>query len=74
LRMKTPGAGAGGGLGSIAVAILAKLGYRVVASTGRAEELRDYLLALGPTSTASTHAHTGLVLTAGAEMRRDISI
>ena len=38
--------GAAGGVGSIAVALLAKLGYRVVASTGRAE-LGDYLRSLG---------------------------
>jgi acrylyl-CoA reductase (NADPH) len=38
--------GAAGGVGSIAVAILAKLGYRVAASTGRAE-LGDYLRSLG---------------------------
>jgi acrylyl-CoA reductase (NADPH) len=38
--------GAAGGVGSIAVAILAKLGYRVIASTGRAE-LGDYLRSLG---------------------------
>jgi acrylyl-CoA reductase (NADPH) len=38
--------GAGGGVGSIAIAILAKLGHRVVASTGRAE-LHDYLRSLG---------------------------
>jgi len=38
--------GAAGGVGSIAIAILAKLGYRVVASTGRAE-LGDYLRSLG---------------------------
>lgn len=38
--------GAAGGVGSIAVAILAKLGYNVVASTGRAE-LHDYLGQLG---------------------------
>ena len=29
--------GAGGGVGSVAVAVLAKLGYKVVASTGRAD-------------------------------------
>jgi acrylyl-CoA reductase (NADPH) len=40
--------GAGGGVGSVAVAILAQLGYRVVASTGRAE-LSDYLRKLGAT-------------------------
>ena len=38
--------GATGGVGSIAVAILAKAGYRVVAATGKATE-RDYLLELG---------------------------
>lgn len=38
--------GAAGGVGSIAVALLAKLGYRVAASTGRAE-LGDYLRSLG---------------------------
>jgi acrylyl-CoA reductase (NADPH) len=38
--------GAAGGVGSVAVAILARLGYRVAASTGRAE-LGDYLRGLG---------------------------
>jgi acrylyl-CoA reductase (NADPH) len=38
--------GAAGGVGSVAVAVLAKLGYRVVASTGRLEE-GDYLKSLG---------------------------
>jgi len=38
--------GAAGGVGSVAIAILAKLGYKVVASTGRAE-LHDYLRELG---------------------------
>src|SRR5690242_3810994 len=38
--------GAAGGVGSVAVAILAKLGYRVAASTGRAET-HDYLRELG---------------------------
>ena len=38
--------GAAGGVGSIAVAILSKLGYRVIASTGRAEEER-FLRSLG---------------------------
>jgi acrylyl-CoA reductase (NADPH) len=38
--------GAAGGVGSIAVAVLARLGYRVAASTGRAE-LHDYLKGLG---------------------------
>ncbi len=38
--------GAAGGVGSVATAILARLGYRVVASTGRAET-HDYLRNLG---------------------------
>jgi acrylyl-CoA reductase (NADPH) len=38
--------GAAGGVGSVATAILAKLGYKVVASTGRAET-HDYLKSLG---------------------------
>lgn len=38
--------GANGGVGSIAIAILSGLGYRVVASTGRREEA-DYLRNLG---------------------------
>lgn len=38
--------GAAGGVGSIAVALLAALGYAVVASTGRPQEA-DYLLGLG---------------------------
>jgi acrylyl-CoA reductase (NADPH) len=38
--------GASGGVGSVAIAILAKLGYQVVASTGRPREA-DYLRALG---------------------------
>jgi acrylyl-CoA reductase (NADPH) len=41
--------GAAGGVGSVAVAILAKLGYPVVAATGRPQEA-DYLKALGATS------------------------
>lgn len=38
--------GATGGVGSVAVAILARLGYRVVASSGK-EAMRQYLLDLG---------------------------
>ncbi|MFL5108194.1 MAG: MDR family oxidoreductase [Xanthobacteraceae bacterium] len=38
--------GAAGGVGSVAVAILAKLGYEVIASTGRSSEA-DYLKHLG---------------------------
>lgn len=38
--------GASGGVGTVAIAVLAKLGYRVVASTGKADEA-DFLKALG---------------------------
>jgi acrylyl-CoA reductase (NADPH) len=38
--------GAAGGVGSVATALLAKLGYRVIASTGRRDE-SDYLTRLG---------------------------
>src|ERR1700726_4815225 len=38
--------GAAGGVGSVAVALLAKLGYHVIASTGRPSEV-DYLKSLG---------------------------
>jgi acrylyl-CoA reductase (NADPH) len=41
--------GAAGGVGSVATAILAKLGYQVAASTGR-PETHDYLRKLGATS------------------------
>ena len=40
--------GAAGGVGSVAVAILSKLGYTVVGVTGRPEE-RDYIVGLGAT-------------------------
>src|SRR5690606_4595319 len=41
--------GAAGGVGSVAVAVLARLGHQVTASTGRAAE-HDYLRALGTTN------------------------
>jgi len=41
--------GATGGVGSVAIALLGKLGYRVVAATGKAAEA-DYLKALGASS------------------------
>jgi acrylyl-CoA reductase (NADPH) len=40
--------GAAGGVGSVATAVLAKLGYHVIASTGRTSEA-DYLKGLGAT-------------------------
>jgi acrylyl-CoA reductase (NADPH) len=41
--------GANGGVGSVAIALLARLGYNVVASTGRMEEA-EHLKALGATT------------------------
>lgn len=41
--------GAGGGVGSVAVALLSRLGYQVAASTGR-QETHDYLRSLGATT------------------------
>ena len=52
--------GAGGGVGSVAVAVLSRLGYRVAASTGRSET-HDYLRALG----ASTIVDRAELATAG---------
>jgi len=39
--------GAAGGVGSVAVAVAAKLGYEVIASTGRVDTAGDYLRGLG---------------------------
>src|SRR5512134_396570 len=46
--------GANGGVGSIAIAILSGLGYRVIASTGRPEEA-DYLRELGAAEVIDRH-------------------
>ncbi|MEO3867074.1 acrylyl-CoA reductase (NADPH) [Rheinheimera fenheensis] len=46
--------GANGGVGSFAIAILAKLGYRVVAATGRVDEA-DYLKTLGACDIIDRH-------------------
>ena len=47
--------GANGGVGSYAIAILAKLGYSVVAATGRVEEA-EYLKALGAREIIDRHS------------------
>ena len=60
--------GAAGGVGSVAVAILAKLGYRVAASTGRAE-LADYLRSLGAGEIVSRQSLT-VASTKGLEKER----
>ncbi len=50
--------GAAGGVGSVAIALLAKLGYRVIASTGRPEEA-DYLKGLGASEVIERKELTG---------------
>ena len=50
--------GAAGGVGSVAIAILAKLGYSVVASTGRVAE-EDYLKSLGASEIVDRSQFTG---------------
>lgn len=52
--------GAAGGVGSVAVAVLAKLGYEVHASTGRPEE-SDYLRSLGASEIVVRGELTGSV-------------
>src|SRR5271163_3676257 len=52
--------GAAGGVGSTAVALLAKLGYHVVASTGRPEEA-GYLAGLGASEVIARSELTGPV-------------
>jgi len=47
--------GAAGGVGSIAIALLAARGYHVVASTGRGDELGDYLRGLGAAEILDRH-------------------
>ena len=42
--------GASGGVGSVAVMLLAKLGYEVVAATGRVSESEEFLTSLGASS------------------------
>jgi acrylyl-CoA reductase (NADPH) len=50
--------GAAGGVGSVAIAVLAKLGYAVTASTGRPSET-DYLKGLGVTDIIGRKELTG---------------
>jgi acrylyl-CoA reductase (NADPH) len=50
--------GAAGGVGSVAIALLAKLGYAVAASTGRPEEA-DYLKGLGAAEIIARKELTG---------------
>jgi acrylyl-CoA reductase (NADPH) len=50
--------GAAGGVGSVATALLAKLGYHVIASTGRMSEA-DYLKSLGAAEVIDRHELSG---------------
>lgn len=50
--------GASGGVGSVAIALLAKLGYRVIASSGKAQEA-DYLRNLGAAEVIDRNALSG---------------
>jgi acrylyl-CoA reductase (NADPH) len=58
--------GAAGGVGSVAVALLAKLGYAVAASTGRPEEA-DYLKGLGASEIIDRNELTGPARPLGKE-------
>lgn len=51
--------GAAGGVGSVAIALLAKLGYSVTASTGRADEEAAYLTSLGAKNVISREEFSG---------------
>jgi acrylyl-CoA reductase (NADPH) len=50
--------GAAGGVGSVATAVLSKLGYHVIASTGRASEA-DYLKEIGATEVIDRNELSG---------------
>jgi len=58
--------GANGGVGSVAIALLSQLGYRVIASTGRPEE-GDYLRALGAAEVIDRATLSGPGAILGAE-------
>ena len=58
--------GAAGGVGSVAIALLAKLGYHVIASTGRSEET-DYLKRLGANDVIDRAELAGQVRPLGKE-------
>jgi acrylyl-CoA reductase (NADPH) len=59
--------GAAGGVGSVAVAILAGRGFQVTASTGRAEAAAEYLRSLGATEIVERKELTGPVKPLGKE-------
>ena len=53
--------GAAGGVGSVAIALLDKLGYRVVASSRRADQEGDYLQRIGAHEIIDAQELSGLV-------------
>jgi len=59
--------GASGGVGSVAVAILSKLGYRVVATTGRMHE-KDFLTRLGAADVIDRAAYAEAARPLGKEL------
>jgi acrylyl-CoA reductase (NADPH) len=58
--------GATGGVGSVAVSLLAKRGYRVIAATGRPQE-KDYLTGLGAVGIYDRRELTGMARPLGRE-------
>ena len=58
--------GAAGGVGSVATAVLSKLGYHVIASTGRASEA-DYLKSLGAAEVINRNELSGPAKPLGKE-------
>jgi acrylyl-CoA reductase (NADPH) len=58
--------GAAGGVGSVAISLLSKLGYAVIASTGRPQEA-DYLKHLGATEIVARQELTGPARPLGKE-------
>lgn len=58
--------GASGGVGSVAIAILSRLGYEIVASTGRTEE-EDYLKYLGASEVIDRNELSGKASMLGKE-------
>jgi acrylyl-CoA reductase (NADPH) len=59
--------GAAGGVGSVAIAVLAKLGFEVVASSGRHEVEGDYLRSLGASATIDRAEFSGPARPLGKE-------
>ena len=65
--------GAAGGVGSVAVTVLSKLGYRVIASTGRPEQ-RDYLTKLGAAELSVVVTNKGALREASIQSWTELSV